>query len=88
MSPSTSCTTASPRVNEKDIGALTQVEVCTFLERNGFAQFVPLFVEAEVDGPLLVSFCNPRLGHSMLIEMGVESMSDRLSIIEAIKKYA
>lgn len=57
------------------------------MERNGFAQFVPFFVEAEVDGPLLVSFCNPRLGHSMLIEMGIQSIDDRLAIIEAIKKY-
>lgn len=71
----------------KHIGTLTQAEVCTFLEKNGFAQFVPVFVEAEVDGPLLISFCNPRLGHSMLIEMGIHSMADRVSIIEAIKKH-
>lgn len=86
-SSSSSFTLPSPGVCGKHIGTLTQVEVCTFLEKNGLAQFVPVFVEAEVDGPLLISFCNPRLGHSMLTEMGVQSMGDRVSIIEAIKKH-
>lgn len=39
----------------KDVAHYTQAECLAFLEANNLFRLVPKFVEAEVDGPLLVS---------------------------------
>lgn len=56
-----------------------------FLEANGLASFIPQFIEAEVDGPLLASLCHPNLGYSILQGMGISEL-DGVAIVEAVKK--
>ncbi|KXJ11166.1 hypothetical protein AC249_AIPGENE11745 [Exaiptasia diaphana] len=70
---------------KKDIAAYSHVEVINFLDDNNLHLFVPKFVEAEVDGPLLASLCHPYLGASILQGMGIGG-EDGEAIVEAIRK--
>ena len=68
------------------IAQYTLANCCTLLEIHNLAQFIPNFVQAEVDGPLLVTLCNPHIGGSILEGMGIVHPSDKEAVITAVKK--
>lgn len=68
----------------KDVAHYTQAECLAFLEANNLSRLVPKFVEAEVDGPLLVSLSHPNLGASIIEGMGINK-SDSGMLVKAIK---
>ena len=93
-SPLTSVMPSTPRSslvqpaksnNEKNITSYTCNDCVEFLEINGLESFIPQFVEAQVDGPLLASLCHPCLGNSILDGMGINKQG-RVAIIDAIKR--
>ena len=68
----------------KDVAHYTQAECLAFLEANNLFRLVPKFVEAEVDGPLLVSHRHPTLGANIIKGMGINK-SDSGILVKAIK---
>ena len=68
------------------IAQYTLANCYTLLEMHNLAQFIPNFVQAEVDGPLLVTLCNPDIGGSILEGMGIVHSSDKEAVITAVKK--
>ena len=68
----------------KDVAHYTQAECLAFLEANNLFRLVPRFVEAEVDGPLLVSLSHPTLGASIIEGMGINKSNSGI-LVKAIK---
>ena len=69
----------------KDVAHYTQAECLAFLEANNLFRLVPKFVEAEVDGPLLVSLSHPTLAGVL---SGVDIQKSRSSdIVMLAEKY-
>lgn len=70
---------------KKKLTSYTCKECIDFLEVNQLSSFIPQFVEAEVDGPLLASLCHPNLGYSILEGMGINKV-DGAVIVNAVEK--
>ena len=64
----------------------TLASCCNFLECHNLEQLIPNFVQAEVDGPLLATLCNPHINSSILEGMGIVKACDKEALIEAVKQ--
>lgn len=75
-----------PEIKErKKLTSFTCKDCIAFLDANELSTFVPQFIKAEVDGPLLASLCHPSLGHSILEGMGIDK-EDWSVIVNAVKR--
>lgn len=57
---------------------------CNFLEEHKLEKLIPQFVQAEMDGPLLVSLCNPHINNFILEGMGIVNTCDKEALIKAV----
>ena len=62
----------------------TLAKCCNFLEEHKLEMLIPQFVQAEMDGPLLVSLCNPHINNSILEGMGIINTCDKEALIKAV----
>ena len=68
------------------IAQYTLASCCIFLESHNLERFIPNFVQAEVDGPLLATLCNPHIGSSILEGMSIVDASDKEALVKAVKE--
>ena len=59
----------------------TLAKCCNFLEEHKLEKLIPQFVQAEMDGPLLVSLCIPHINNSIL---GIVNTCDKEALIKAV----
>jgi len=77
---------SSPKV--KMMREFNLQDCCTFLKRNELERFIPQFLDAEMDGPLLISLAHPMFNESILSGMGITDKCEQIVLINLVKEHS